>query len=59
MEMLFLKVFREKDLGQELQQIYLFSNSDLDTFKLEVPLTTLAHIVDEMQVGIKVGLKFI
>ena len=59
MEMLFLKVFREKDLGLELQQIYSFSNGDLDTFKLEAPLTTLAHIVDEMRVGIKVGLKFI
>ena len=59
MEMLFLKVFREKDLGRELQQIYSFSNSDLDTFKLEAPLKTLANIVDEMQVGIKVGLKII
>ena len=59
MEMLFLKVFHEKDLGRELQQIYSFSNSDLDTFKLEAAMKTLAHIVDEMQVGIKVGLKII
>ena len=36
--MLFLKVFREKDLGRELQQIYSFSNSDLDTFKLEAAM---------------------
>ena len=59
MEMLLLKAFLEKDLGHELQQMFLFFSSDLDKFKLEAQPKTLTRIVNEKQVGIKGELKII
>ena len=53
MEILLLKELREEDFGHELQQMYSLFSSDLHKFKLETQLKTLAHIVDEKQVGIK------
>ena len=58
MENLLLKALSEEDFGLDLQQISLFSGSDLDKFKLETQLTTLTHI-DEKQVAIKDAVKII
>ena len=53
MEILLLKVLRDKDFDHELQQRFSFFSSDLHKFKLETQLKTLTQIVDEKQVGIK------
>ena len=59
MEKLLLKMLREEDFGLELQQVSSCFGSDLDRFKLETQLTTLAHIVDEKQVAIRDAIKII
>ena len=47
MESMILKALREEDFGIELQQMSLLFSSDLNKFKLETPLKTLLHIIDE------------
>ena len=53
MEILLLKVLRDKDFDHELQQMSSSFSSDLHKFKLETQLKTLTHIVDGKQVRIK------
>ena len=43
MEILILKALHEEDFGQEPEQIYSSFSSDLDKFKLETQLKTLAY----------------
>ena len=47
MKILPLKALREDDFGHKFQQLSSFFSSELDKFKLETQLKTLANIVDE------------